>query len=59
MTYDAVTFVDGIQNCVLLTLKHWVDTETAANIARKLSHDYKTVIQIFMYNQRVLTVSTP
>jgi hypothetical protein len=53
----AVSFVDAIQNRVLLTLESDLSEDIIRQIASKLSRENQTVVQIFLYEQRVLTVS--
>jgi hypothetical protein len=57
MTSAAVSFVDAIQNRVLLTLDTDISQDLVKKIADQLSRDNHTVVQIFLYNERVLTVS--
>jgi hypothetical protein len=57
MKYAAVAFFDSIKNQVLLTLDAPVTDDEISLIARNLSRENKTVVQIFIYDQRVLTVS--
>jgi RNase H-fold protein (predicted Holliday junction resolvase) len=57
MTSAAVAFVDAIQNRVLLTLDTDISSHLVKRIAEQLSRDNHTVVQIFLYDERVLTVS--
>ena len=53
----AVSFVDAIENRTLLTLDSAASDFLIQELARKLSRENQTVVQIFLYDQRVLTVS--
>jgi hypothetical protein len=52
-----VSFVDAISSRVLLTLESVASDQMIRQIASQLSRENQTVVQIFLYDQRVLTVS--